>query len=54
MLSNQEIERLFELHHCNNNKDLIRKNSTTNEYVLPSIADAYSGFKSAINLFNPS
>lgn len=40
-------QRLFESAHCGNNRDTVRKNSTTGEYVLPSINDAWAGFQTA-------
>lgn len=38
----------FEEVHCGNNLHLTRKNSTTGEYVLPSINDAWAGWQAAI------
>lgn len=38
----------FEEVHCGNNPHLTRKNSTTDEYVLPSINDAWAGWQAAI------
>lgn len=40
-------QRLFESAHCGNNRDVVRKNSTTGEYVLPSVNDAWAGFQTA-------
>lgn len=37
-----EFERL----HCGGNQHLIRRDSTTGDYVLPSINDAWAGFQS--------
>lgn len=38
--------KAFEADHCGNVGGLIRRNSTTDDYVLPSINDAWSGWKS--------
>lgn len=50
-MNQSEIEksrRLFEKHHCGNNPHVIRRNSTDDSYVLPSVQDAYAGWCSAM------
>ena len=41
-----KMQEAFEKEHCGSNPNTTRKNSTTGEYVLPSVQDAWSGFQS--------
>ena len=40
-----KMQEAFETVHCGNNPHTTRKNSTTGDYVLPSVQDAWSGFQ---------
>ena len=40
-----KMREAFEKLHCGNNPHTTRKNSTTGDYVLPSVQDAWSGFQ---------
>jgi hypothetical protein len=40
----KECKQDFERLHCGNNPWATRKNSTTGDYVLPCVQDAYAGW----------
>lgn len=52
-MDKEQSQKLFEKVHCGNNPHNIRKNTTTNEYVLPCVQDAYAGWQSAVEHLEP-